>query len=102
CGSSSYKICVSKDDGNGVPRATTNYSDASYVGDQYYNTTFNIDNSVSSMQNWYSNKDVTFHHDVNNGGTAMCVDSLYGYVSISIVHDDKFSSHQLGGDDGAC
>jgi hypothetical protein len=102
CGSSTFKICVSIDDGNGVPRAVTNYSDSTYVSDKYPNTQWDINNSISSMQNWYSNRDVTFFHDYNYGGTAMCVDSLYGYTSISFVHDDTFSSHRLETNDGVC
>lgn len=102
CGSSSYKICVSQDDGNGVPRATTNLSDSTYVGDKYFNTQWDIDNSISSMQNWYSNRDVTFFHTYNYTGGFMCVDSLYGYTSISFTHDDLLSSHRLEINDSSC
>jgi hypothetical protein len=101
CGTT-YKICVSRDDNNGVPRAVTTTTDSSYVDDEYYNNPDSINNSVSSMQNWYSSQDVIFHHDTQNNGTAMCVDSLYGYTSISLTHDDKFSSHALTVNDSAC
>jgi hypothetical protein len=102
CGSSTYKICVSKDDNNTVPRATTNLSDSNYAGDKYFNTTINIDDSVSSMQNWYSNRDVDFFRQPNYALDAMCVDSLYGYTSISFVWDDTFSSHILYAVDSTC
>lgn len=102
CGSSTYKICVSDHDGNGVPRATTNSSDSNYSGDFYYNTTISIDNSVESMQNWFASQDVVFHTGANQSGSGFCVDSLYGYSAISIVWDNSFSSHQLGADDNAC
>jgi len=102
CGSSTFKICVSKDDNNTVPKAVTSTSDSSYIGDFYYNNPNTINDSVSSMQNWYSARDVIFHHDPNNNGDAMCVDSLYEYDSISIFHDDQFSSHALTSGDGAC
>lgn len=93
CGSSTYKICVSLDDGNGVPRATTNGDDLSYVGDKYFNTNININDSVSSMQNWYSNQHVWFWQDTGWNGAHMCVPALYGFTSISWLHDDTFSSH---------
>lgn len=102
CGSATFKICVSKDDGNGVPRATTNLSDNSYVGVKYFNTQDNIDNSVSSMQNWYSSQDVYFYQGVGHSGSVFCVDSLYGYTSISLFWRDTFSSHLLLVNDGFC
>lgn len=101
CGST-YLLCVSRDDNNTAPRATTNGSDSSYSGDFYYNTSDTIDNSISSLQNWFS-VDVTFHHGYDNGGTALCVDSLFGYTSLGVFgDDDAFSSHQVGNDDTAC
>lgn len=102
CGSS-YLVCVSRDDGNGTPMATTNSSDSSYSGDVYYNTGGqSINDSINSMQNWFSGQDVTFHQDANQSGGAFCVDSLYGYSALSIFWDDTFSSHQVGNDDNAC
>jgi hypothetical protein len=98
CGSSTYKICVSLNDGNGLPRATTNLNDSTYVGDYYYNSEQKIDNSVSSMQNWYSSSDVLFYWGAGYTGSNMCVDSLYGYTSISYTFDDSFTSHLIVAD----
>jgi hypothetical protein len=95
CGSSTYKICVSLDDNNTVPRATTNDTIASYVGAKYWNTQILIDNSVSSMQNWYSNQHVDFSQYAGYFGPLFCVPALYGYTSISWWWDDTFSSHFL-------
>lgn len=102
CGSS-YLVCVSRDDNNTTPKATTNDSDSNYSGDTYYNSGGqSINDSINSMQNWYSSKDVTFHGDANQSGSALCVDSLYEFTSISIFLRDTFSSHQVGNDDNAC
>jgi hypothetical protein len=101
CGTT-FLLCVSDDDNNTAPRATTNDSDSSYSGDFYFNTSLTIDNSIQSMQNWFSSRDVTFHQDYNQTGNAFCVDSLFEYSAISIFWDNTFSSHQVGNDDNAC
>ncbi len=102
CGSS-YLVCVFANDNYADPHATTNDSDSNYSGDVYYNSNGqSINDSINSMQNWYSAQDVTFHGDANQSGSSFCVDSFYGYTSINFFLRDTFSSHQVGADDNAC
>lgn len=102
CGSS-YLICVFANDSYGDPHATTNGSDSNYSGDTYYNSGGqSINDSINSMQNWYSSQDVVFYTDAGSSGSSFCVGSLYGYTSINILLRDRFSSHSLIADDNAC
>jgi len=98
-------ICVSLDDNNGVPRAVTCCSDNTYVGDKYFNTTTNIDNTVSSVRNAFAGNDVTFHVNTNGGGDSFCQDSGtqdndLGWFGSDF--DDKLSSHNKSAGDGVC
>jgi hypothetical protein len=102
CGSS-YLVCVYANDSYGDPHATTNGSDSNYSGDTYYNSGgASINDSINSMQNYYTSQDVTFHGDANQSGSSFCVDSFFGYTSINFFLRDTFSSHQVGNDDSAC
>lgn len=101
-GSTTFKICVSRDDNNTAPRATTNLSDSNYSGDIYYNTQSSINNSVSSMQNWFGANDVIFFTGASSSGSAFCVDTFYGYSSIALGWDDAFSSHTKAASDASC
>jgi hypothetical protein len=76
-------------------------SNSSYVGETYPSSDYNVDNSVSSMMNLYSSKDVTWHWNTNNSGTAFCLDSNVAALLIG-TSNDKFSSHQVAVDDSAC
>jgi hypothetical protein len=105
CSTGTFKICVSKHDNNGTPRATKNGSEASYVGDIYFNTDGEtIDNSASSVKNLYAAQDVVWHYLPDNDGTAYCVDSNKTVANIGnfFPPDDAFSSHALAADDSAC
>lgn len=102
CGSTTYKICVSVDDNMVTPRATTNLTDSDYSGDVYFNTSTSINNTVSSIQNWYSNRDVVWYTGSNGSGSALCVDSEFEYSSLGFGWDDAFSSHSLMADDNLC
>jgi hypothetical protein len=94
-------ICVSRDDGNGVPRAVAGSDDSSYVGDYYYNTTDKINDTVSSVKNRSLTQDLYFWEDVGyNGNSHYCLDSDWynaNLGSFSIWPDDHFSSHQQVG-----
>jgi hypothetical protein len=92
-----YWICVSKDDGNGVPRAVTGSNDSSYVGDVYFNTTDGINNSVSSVKNRSLTLDFYFWDNVSYGGNHYCLDADWynaNLGSFGLWPDDHFSSHQ--------
>jgi hypothetical protein len=89
-------ICVSRDDGNGVPRAVTLLTDDNYAGDLYFNTTDPIDNTVSSLWNRFTSNDVLFTTSPAGGGSSFCVNSGKAEPDLGFAGfgwDDKFSSH---------
>lgn len=100
-----YWICVSENDNNTTPRAVTGYSDDTYNGDVYPNSGVGLNDTVSSVRNFATNKDVTFHHDYNNNGVSYCLDSNKSNNDLGnfgFGNDDHFSSHVAAGDDFAC
>ena len=104
CGST-YPICVSRDDNLTVPRAVTATTDNSYVGDQYFNTTDDINNSASSVRNAFAANDVTFFTGTSGGGNSYPLDS--GQVnndlgSFGSGWEDQFSSHAKVANDSLC
>ena len=96
-----YWICVSRDDGNGVPRAVTSSDDNSYVNDYYYNTPDTINNSVSSVKNRsQTGWDLYFWDNVGYQGSHYCLDADWynaNLGNLGIWPDDHFSSHQMVG-----
>jgi hypothetical protein len=92
---------VSRDDGNGTPRAVTGSNDSSYVGDYYYNDqTDSINDTVSSVKNRSLSDDIYFWQDVNFGGNHYCLDSDWYNANLGSFFwpDDSFSSHQAVSD----
>jgi hypothetical protein len=77
-------------------------SNASYVGEDYPSSTYDVDNSVSSAMNLYGSKDVIWHHNINNQGTAYCLDSNVAALWVGLFDNDVFSSHAVAVDDSAC
>jgi hypothetical protein len=102
CGSSTYKICVSRDDDNVLPKNSTNGDDTTYSNNVYTGTLDSMNNSISSMQNWYSGRDVLFYTESDQQQNNFCVDSLYGYNSIGFGWDDNFESHLRYANDSRC
>lgn len=95
-----WYICVSKDDGNGVPTAVTASDDSSYVGDYYYNTTDTINDTVSSVKNRsQTGVDVYFWENVSYQGNHYCLDADWYNSNLGSIFwpDDSFSSHQRVG-----
>ena len=78
-------------------------SDANYDG-QVYNagTSITVNNTTSSVANLYSNKDVTWHHDPNQGGNGFCINPNIAATYVGSADDNRFSSHQLAADNNAC
>lgn len=95
-------VCMWENASYQVPKAGKDGSDSNYTGDYYPNTMDSINDSVSSVWNYYPSKDVTWHTDANNGGSALCVDSVSGYGSFGWGYNDAFSSHEVALDDYAC
>jgi hypothetical protein len=96
------KVCVWSGSNWTVPKAGRDGSDSNYSGDVYPNTMISIDNSASSVANYYPAKDVTWHWEPSNKGFALCVDSGMGYASLPGWDNDMYSSHQVSLDDNAC
>jgi hypothetical protein len=96
------KVCVSLDNNNTVPRAGQNGSNSNYQGDKYPNTNININDTVSSVFNVYTNRDVIFYHHANSSGNAFCVDSYSGYGYVGFWNNDRFSSHTVASDNSSC
>lgn len=78
-------------------------SDASYVG-QYYNsgTTITVNDTTSSVMNLYGSKDVTWHHEPNQGGSGFCINPNTAASWVGLFDNDAFSSHQVAVDNNAC
>lgn len=102
CSTSAQKICVYSNADFGVPMAAMNGSLASYGTDKYPNTNLFINDTVSSVKNLYSTRDVIFKHDVGPGGGSLCVDSGAWYTYVGFWDNDRFSAHALTADDNAC
>lgn len=100
CGSG--EMCVYRDRDLGLPLAAQTGSNAKYGTAKYPNSSSNINDSASSLKNLYSNRDVTWHHEPNQGGAGFCVDSNVVVLWVGLFSNDAFSSHQLAGDDSAC
>jgi hypothetical protein len=97
--------CVSRDDNRTTPRAVTCCTDPSYIGDLYYNTQETINETVSSVENKFTNVDIIWFTGINSSGTAKCVDSTYwiddlGWFGFGL--DDQFSSHAVQASDSPC
>jgi hypothetical protein len=97
CSTSTFKICVSYDDGNGLPRATTNLNDSDYNGDVYYNSITPIADTVSSVKNLLSSPtDVLFYDDPGYSGSNRCLPSNSAINDLGWFGtwpDDHFESH---------
>lgn len=95
-----WYICVSKDDGNGAPMAVTASDDSSYVLDVYPNTSTSINDTVSSVKNRsQTGVDVYFWQDVSYNGNHYCLDADWYNANLGSIFwpDDSFSSHQRVG-----
>lgn len=77
-------------------------SNSSYVGETYPSSTYNVDNSVSSAENLYGSKDVTWHWGINNSGNGFCVNPNTAVLWVGLYDNDVFSSHEVANDNGAC
>lgn len=98
-------VCVSIDDNNGEPRAVTSGSDSNYNGDEYPNSSTTINDTVSSVRNAFTNRDITFSTNPNGGGSSFCQDSGTQDDDLGWFgggFDDQLSSHSKSGDDSAC
>ncbi|CAN5516229.1 hypothetical protein BH24ACT5_BH24ACT5_03740 [soil metagenome] len=100
CGGVGARVCNWLDSGWKNSQAGRDGSDSTYVGDKYPNTNINVDNSASSLANYYGSSDVTWHWEPNNQGIGLCADSGWGYTSLGL-NNDMFSSHAVSGG-GTC
>jgi hypothetical protein len=94
-------VCVWENGPYQVPKAAKDGSDANYSGDYYPNTSDSMNDSISSVYNYYPANDVIWHTNANNGGYALCVDSVSGYGTLGGLND-AFSSHSVSLDDYSC
>lgn len=83
-----------------VPLAAKPGSDANYSGNNYPNTQASIDNSVSSIRNYFNVHDVVWFFDPNYSGTSYCEPAGYE-TGVLNSYNDQFSSH-LEATGGAC
>lgn len=96
CGGVGERVCNWLDSGWDNSQAGRDGSDQTYVGDKYPNTNINIDNSASSLGNYYGVSDVTWHWEPNNQGIGLCASAGLGYSSLGF-NNDMFSSHAVSG-----
>lgn len=76
---------------------------ANYSGYTYNNgTSILVDNTTSSVANLYSNKDVSWHKNINQGGDGICLNPNIAASWVGLPYNDSFSSHQLAADNNAC
>lgn len=78
-------------------------SDSNYSGQNYNSgTSITVNDTTSSVMNLYSNKDVTWHHEPNQGGDGFSINPNIAASRVGLFHNDAFSSHQVAVDNSAC
>jgi len=97
----SGEVCIFRDRDFAGPVAATSADVQVYSG-QYPGSTANINDSVSSVKNRFTAKDVLFHNEYYYGGAVFCVDSYYSYSWVGLLNNDAWSSHNVTGDDSSC
>lgn len=93
-GSSNNRVCIWKEANFDLPRAGQNWSNQLYEG-KYDNSETKINDSASSLANYYSYSDIIWHWEANNQGFALCVPAGSAYSYVGDFHNDKFSSHAV-------
>lgn len=98
CGGVGARVCNWLDGGfdDNNSKAARDGSDSTYVGDKYPNTNINVDNSASSLGNYYASSDITWHWEPNNQGIGLCASAGLGYSSLGL-NNDMISSHAVSG-----
>lgn len=86
------EMCNWKNSNFVVPKAALAVSDNTYVGNNYPNTTDSINDSVSSIRNNFSSKDVVWFFDSNYSGTSFCLNPNWESGQLN-SHQDEYSSH---------
>jgi hypothetical protein len=95
-------VCVWIDRDFGLPLASQVGPNNNYSGQQYPNSPSYINDSASSVANYYTDKDIVFYHDAYGSGSTLCVDSWYQYSWVGLSNNDKFSSHSVNINDDLC
>lgn len=98
-------VCVWIDDNQTSSKATTGTTDNNYSGDVYPNTLTSINDTVSSVRNYFVSNDVTFHTGSSGGGSSFCQDSNTWDNDLGWLgggYDDQLSSHAKVAGDGLC
>lgn len=95
-------VCVWIDRDFGLPLASQTGSNSNYGTTNYPNSTHDINNSASSVANYYTSKDIVFYDGTSGSGEAFCVDSWYQYSWVGLFSNDEFSSHSVTINDGLC
>lgn len=76
---------------------------ANYSGYTYNNgTSILVDNTASSIANLYSNRDVSWHKNINQGGDGICLNPNIAASWVGLALNDSFSSHEKAADNNAC
>jgi Peptidase inhibitor family I36 len=68
-------------------------SNASYSGETYPSSTYDVNDSISSNMNLYGSHDVVWYNGVNYSGTPFCVDQNTAVSWVGLFSNDAFSSH---------
>ena len=81
-----------------APIAASPDRDNNYSGDVYPGTSQSLDDSVSSIKNRKTSRDVVWYFDAGYGGTPRCLNAgeEWGYLG---DHNDQYSSHLIAAND---
>lgn len=95
-------VCIWLDRDFGLPLASQVGTNNNYGTAKYPNNNNYINDSASSVANYYTSKDIVFFHGTFGGGDSLCTDSWWQYSWVGLLHNDAFSSHTVTVDDSLC
>lgn len=101
-GAGSNYLCIYSDRDFAGNRAHMSGSNNSYAGETYPSSSNNVNDSVSSLKNLYSSKDVTWFNEPISGGAEFCVDFNTAVSWVGLFSNDAFSRHVVATDDIPC
>ncbi len=80
------------------PIAASSSGDNNYSGDVFPGTQQTLNDSVSSIRNLKTNRDVVWYVDAGYRGALRCLDAGYQLGNLGSLND-KFSSHLIAAND---
>lgn len=100
---SSNVVCNFSDSNFGGVWGNWSGSRSNYSGDTYNSSTsISVNDSVSSMGNYYGSQDVIWYHEPNASGGNVCGNPNWEFSWPGLFHNDAFSSHVVAADANAC